>query len=97
MSGPTDQYTTIGNPRPACGFILHHTDAEREFAYDRQSSFGKLDKALEARSLRDRLELVRKSSAISCTVASRNPASAGWHATASTVGRMLDGAAWLGA
>jgi len=28
------EYTTIGNPRPALGMIIHHTDAEREFAYD---------------------------------------------------------------
>jgi len=28
------QYTTIGNPRPALGMIVHHTDAEREYAYD---------------------------------------------------------------
>ena len=27
--------------------IVHHTDAEREFAYDRKSSFGRLDKALD--------------------------------------------------
>jgi hypothetical protein len=27
--------------------LLHHTDAEREFAYDRKSSFGHLDKALD--------------------------------------------------
>ncbi|HEY4370081.1 MAG TPA: HAD family hydrolase [Steroidobacteraceae bacterium] len=27
--------------------ILHHTDAEREFAYDRQSHSGRLDKALD--------------------------------------------------
>jgi hypothetical protein len=27
--------------------ILHHTDAEREYAYDRESSVGKLDKALD--------------------------------------------------
>jgi hypothetical protein len=26
---------------------LHHTDAEREYAYDRESHFGKLDKALD--------------------------------------------------
>ena len=25
--------------------IVHHDDAEREFAYDRQSHFGRLDKA----------------------------------------------------
>ncbi|MVT66411.1 haloacid dehalogenase-like hydrolase [Bradyrhizobium pachyrhizi] len=30
------------------GLIVHHTDAEREYAYDRKSSFGKLDKALDA-------------------------------------------------
>jgi phosphoglycolate phosphatase-like HAD superfamily hydrolase len=28
--------------------IVHHTDAEREWAYDRKSSIGQLDKALEA-------------------------------------------------
>lgn len=28
------QYTTIGNPRPSFGMVLHHTDAEREYAYD---------------------------------------------------------------
>jgi hypothetical protein len=27
--------------------ILHHTDAEREWAYDRQSHIGRLDKALD--------------------------------------------------
>jgi len=27
--------------------IIHHTDAERERAYDRQSSIGRLDKALD--------------------------------------------------
>ncbi|MFM9026192.1 MAG: HAD family hydrolase [Planctomycetaceae bacterium] len=28
------QYTTVGNPRPALGVIVHHTDADREYAYD---------------------------------------------------------------
>jgi len=28
------QYTTIGNPRPSLGVIIHHTDADREYAYD---------------------------------------------------------------
>jgi hypothetical protein len=28
--------------------IVHHTDADREYAYDRQSKIGKLDKALDA-------------------------------------------------
>jgi hypothetical protein len=30
------------------GLIVHHTDAEREYAYDRNTSFGRLDKALDA-------------------------------------------------
>jgi phosphoglycolate phosphatase-like HAD superfamily hydrolase len=30
------------------GLIVHHTDAEREWAYDRNSSIGRLDKALDA-------------------------------------------------
>ena len=30
------------------GLIVHHTDNEREFAYDRQAQFGRLDKALDA-------------------------------------------------
>lgn len=31
---------------PGFAMIVHHTDAEREYAYDRESAFGKLDKAL---------------------------------------------------
>jgi hypothetical protein len=44
------QWTTAGTG--ACfGLIVHHTDAEREYAYDRRSSVGRLDKALfEAKS-----------------------------------------------
>jgi hypothetical protein len=30
------------------GLIVHHTDAEREYAYDRNTPFGRLDKALDA-------------------------------------------------
>lgn len=33
------------------GLIVHHTDNEREFAYDRQAQFGRLDKALDAAQL----------------------------------------------
>lgn len=41
------QWTTLsGGPR--LGLIVHHTDAEREYAYDRNSHFGRLDKALDA-------------------------------------------------
>jgi len=44
------QWTTMsGGVR--LGLIVHHTDAEREYAYDRQSHFGRLDKALDAAAL----------------------------------------------
>ena len=33
------------------GLIVHHTDAVREYAYDRKSSFGRLDKALDAAAI----------------------------------------------
>ncbi|KWV40346.1 MULTISPECIES: HAD family hydrolase [Rhizobium] len=32
---------------PHFAMIIHHTDADREYAYDRKSDFGKLDKALD--------------------------------------------------
>ena len=34
-------------PAPASASIVHHTDAEREWAYDRQSTVGRLDKGLD--------------------------------------------------
>jgi phosphoglycolate phosphatase-like HAD superfamily hydrolase len=41
------QYTTIANPRPSLGLIVHHTDVEREYAYDAVTkSTGKLVEAL---------------------------------------------------
>jgi len=41
------QYTTINNPRPTIGVIVHHTDDKREYAYDaRTKSTGKLVEAL---------------------------------------------------
>jgi hypothetical protein len=40
------QYTAAGSGRRLM-LIVHHTDAEREWAYDRQSSIGKLHKALD--------------------------------------------------
>ncbi len=41
------EYTTVGNPRPSFGLIVHHTDAEREYAYDaKPKSSGKLVEAL---------------------------------------------------
>jgi len=39
-------WTTAGEG-PRFGLLLHHTDAEREYAYDRDSSVGRLDKALD--------------------------------------------------
>jgi hypothetical protein len=39
-------YVTAG-PGRRFGLIVHHDDAEREVAYDRQSHFGKLDRALD--------------------------------------------------
>lgn len=41
------QWTTLAGSR-RLGLIVHHTDAEREYAYDRTSHFGRLDKALDA-------------------------------------------------
>jgi hypothetical protein len=41
------QWTTMsGGVR--LGLVVHHTDAEREYAYDRNTEFGRLDKALDA-------------------------------------------------
>lgn len=39
------QWVTSGNG-PRFGLIVHHTDAEREWAYDRSSHVGRLDRAL---------------------------------------------------
>jgi phosphoglycolate phosphatase-like HAD superfamily hydrolase len=40
------QWTTAGKGA-RFGLIVHHTDADREWAYDRKSSVGRLDKALD--------------------------------------------------
>jgi phosphoglycolate phosphatase-like HAD superfamily hydrolase len=40
------QWTT-GGEGPSFGLIVRHTDAEREWAYDRDSHVGRLDKALD--------------------------------------------------
>jgi phosphoglycolate phosphatase-like HAD superfamily hydrolase len=40
------EYTTAGEGR-RLGLFVHHTDAEGEFAYDRKSHVGTLDKALD--------------------------------------------------
>ncbi len=46
------QWTAAGSGRRLLG-LVHHTDAEREWAYDRQSHIGKLDKALDEALQRD--------------------------------------------
>ncbi|SAL07282.1 Tat pathway signal sequence domain-containing protein [Caballeronia arationis] len=43
------RWTTSGTGA-RLGVIIHHTDAAREYAYDRTSKVGKLDKALDAAS-----------------------------------------------
>ncbi len=40
------QYTAAGDGAKLL-FLLHHDDAEREYAYDRESHIGRLDKALD--------------------------------------------------
>jgi len=40
------EWTTAGDG-PRLGMIVHHTDAEREWAYDRESPIGKLAKGLD--------------------------------------------------
>jgi hypothetical protein len=40
------QWTAAGNGARFCLYV-HHTDAGREWAYDRQSPVGKLDKGLD--------------------------------------------------
>ena len=43
------QYTT-GSPGARFGLLVHHTDAEREYDYDRKSAIGRLNKALDEAS-----------------------------------------------
>ena len=40
------EYTMAGEGR-RLGLFVHHTDADREYAYDRDSHVGTLDKALD--------------------------------------------------
>jgi hypothetical protein len=44
---------TVARARPALAVLIHHTDGERESAYDRQSPFGRLDRALDEARARD--------------------------------------------
>ena len=40
------EYTTSG-PGPRFGLLVHHTDGEREYAYDRDSHIGRLERGLD--------------------------------------------------
>ncbi|MBW9115184.1 haloacid dehalogenase-like hydrolase [Rhizobium cauense] len=46
------RWVTAG-PAPRFAMIVHHTDADREYAYDRKSDFGKLDKTLDEAASRN--------------------------------------------
>jgi hypothetical protein len=46
------QWTTAGSG-PRFGLVVHHTDKDREWAYDRTSHIGKLDKALDEAEAKD--------------------------------------------
>jgi phosphoglycolate phosphatase-like HAD superfamily hydrolase len=46
------EYTMAGDGR-RLGLFVHHTDAEREYAYDRKSHVGTLDKALDLAEAND--------------------------------------------
>jgi phosphoglycolate phosphatase-like HAD superfamily hydrolase len=43
---------SAASPRPNLQLLVHHDDAEREFAYDRASKIGRLDKALDEAAAR---------------------------------------------
>ncbi|MGO7888652.1 hypothetical protein ACC740_37495, partial [Rhizobium ruizarguesonis] len=45
------QWTTMAGAPASLGLLIHHTDAEREYAYDRDTEFCRLDKALDAASI----------------------------------------------
>ncbi|WP_225510748.1 HAD family hydrolase [Rhizobium leguminosarum] len=45
------QWTTMAGGPARLGVLIHHTDAEREYAYDRDTEFGRLDKALDAAAI----------------------------------------------
>jgi hypothetical protein len=45
------EWTTAGEG-PRFGLLVHHTDDEREWAYDRESHIGRLDRGLDEGSAR---------------------------------------------
>jgi hypothetical protein len=44
------QWTALG-AQPSLALIVHHTDAAREYAYDRKADFGRLNHALDAAAI----------------------------------------------
>ena len=44
LVSPRGALTSLG---PSLGVLIHHTDEEREWAYDRDSSIGRLDRGLD--------------------------------------------------
>ncbi|OJW19814.1 MAG: haloacid dehalogenase [Planctomycetales bacterium 71-10] len=54
------EWTTSG-PRPGLAVVLHHTDADREYAYDRDSPFGRLARGLDQAAARGWLLVDMKS------------------------------------
>ena len=48
---PMLEWTAAGGGRRFCGYV-HHTDNEREYAYDRTASTGRLDKGLDEAAAR---------------------------------------------
>jgi hypothetical protein len=44
---------TMAGPGARFAALVHHTDADREWAYDRDSPFGRLDRALDEATARD--------------------------------------------
>ncbi len=44
--------TEFGGPGPRLAVLIHHTDADREWSYDRDSHIGRLDQALDEASNR---------------------------------------------
>lgn len=46
------RWVTAGQ-EPHFAMIIHHTDADREYAYDRKSDFGRLDRALDEAAARN--------------------------------------------
>lgn len=54
------QWVTAGSGT-RLGVIIHHTDNEREVAYDRKSPVGRLDKALNQAAIQNWLVVSMKS------------------------------------